>query len=322
MQVSVVVPTFKRPDLLARCLAALVEQSFDPTAYEIIVADDGSSDDTCHLVERLARATNGRPRLRYTPVCDTTGPAAARNAGWRAARGEIIAFTDDDCVPDPNWLQVGVDAFQPGISGVSGKVSVPLPACPTDYELNASHLENAEFVTASCFYRRCALEAVGGFDEHFQAAWREDCDLHFRLLETGHRLVTCAGAVVVHPVRVAPWGVSVGQQRKSMYSALLYKKHPTLYRKKIQTAPPWHYYRIVAALSACVAGLLAGRRSVAGASLLLWTVLTGRFCALRLRHTSKSPGHVAEMAITSAVIPPLSIFWRIRGAIRFRVLFF
>src|SRR5579884_2504543 len=107
---SVVVPTYRRPDLLDRCLAALVAQDLGPQAYEIVVADDAASEETGRQVERWA--TNDRPALRYVPVRHAHGPAAARNAGWRAARGEVIAFTDDDTVPDPGWLREGVAALK------------------------------------------------------------------------------------------------------------------------------------------------------------------------------------------------------------------
>jgi hypothetical protein len=127
--------------------------------------------------------------------------------------------------------------------------------------------------------------------------------------------------VVVHPVRPASWGVSIRQQRKRSYNALLYRKHRILYRERIQATPPWRYYRIVGALFATTIAVLAGRRRVAGGAALLWLILSGQFCAARLRGTSHAPKHVADMVITSALIPPLAIFWRIRGAIRFRVPF-
>src|SRR4051812_39670363 len=105
IRASVVVPTYRRPDLLDRCLSALVAQDFDPAACEVIVADDAAGDETRRQVEKWAGAS--RFALRYVAVGPPHGPAAARNAGWRAARGEVVAFTDDDCVPDPGWLRAG-----------------------------------------------------------------------------------------------------------------------------------------------------------------------------------------------------------------------
>ncbi|HMQ54642.1 MAG TPA: glycosyltransferase [Anaerolineae bacterium] len=320
IQVSVVVPTFKRPDLLQRCLEALMAQDFDPAAYEVIVADDAASAETEAVVQ--AQAAVAAPRLRYLAVTGQHGPAAARNQGWQAAEGAIIAFTDDDCLPEPDWLRAGVAAFEAEVAGVSGRVIVPLPASPTDYERDAAGLEQTEFVTANCFYRREALAAVGGFDERFTAAWREDSDLFFALLARGSRLAYAPAARVVHPVRPARWGVSLSQQRKSFFNALLYKKHPDFYRQYIQAGPPGHYYSILAALGLAFSGVMGRCRWLALGATGVWLFLTGRFCRRRLRHNSRALSHVSEMVVTSALIPPLAVFWRIWGALKFRVVFF
>lgn len=331
--VSVVVPTYQRSELLNRCLAALVKQNFDSTTYEIIVADDAASEETERLIAdwvekigRVSSAYKSTPPLRYIAVTATQGPAAARNAGWQAASGEIIAFIDDDCIPDPNWLSAGVAAFTDGVIGVSGRLIVPSPAVPTDYELNAAELEKAEFATANCFYRRDAIAQVGGFDERFTVPWREDSDLFLTLLKQvgtnhGGLLKQAPNAIVVHPIRPAPWGVSLKQQRKSMFNALLYKKHPILYRQKLPPVTPWHYYWMMAALVVAIASLLMHWQTGAIAALTVWATLTVWFCLQRLQHTSHTPQHITEMAVTSVLIPPLSIFWRITGAIKFRVFF-
>ncbi len=326
-RVSVVVPTFRRPDLLERCLSALTTQDIDPTDYEIIIVDDAACDDTRMQVECWIEYTKGCGHtIRYLPVTGSHGPAAARNLGWRAAHGEIIAFTDDDCLPNPDWLQAGLAAFHEDIVGVSGKIIVPLEHTPTDYERNAALLAKAEFVTANCFYRRDALTMVGGFDEHFTMAWREDSDLVFRLLEQvspdiPSLLAYAPKAVVVHPVRPSSWGASLRQQHKSMFNALLYKKHPALYRQRIQATPPLHYYCILGTLLVTLMSTIAGYWLLGLGAVCVWILMTGRFCLLRLDHTSHSPRHILEMIVTSILIPPLAIFWRIAGAIRFRVFF-
>src|SRR5919199_1033676 len=120
LRASVVVPTFRRPESLSRCLAALCAQAFDPAAYEVIVADDAASDEARRVVRCWAERAAARGlALRYVPVTGAHGPAAARNAGWRAAHGPIIAFTDDDCVPTPDWLAAGGGpVFGGGAGGV------------------------------------------------------------------------------------------------------------------------------------------------------------------------------------------------------------
>jgi cellulose synthase/poly-beta-1,6-N-acetylglucosamine synthase-like glycosyltransferase len=320
-RVSVVAPTYHRPELLARCLAALVSQSLDPNEYEIIVADDAASDATCRQVEELA--AHAGVTIRYVAVATAHGPAAARNAGWKAAHAPIIAFTDDDTAPDPNWLAAGVAALESDaeLAAATGRTVVPLPDAPTDYERNESGLENSEFLTANCFCRRDVLKELGGFDERFRAAWREDSDLHFALLRSGRRIARVADAVVVHPVRPASWGISLKQQRKVQYDALLYKKHPALYQQRIRARPPSRYYLTVVTLAAGATALALGYFAVGVAALIVWAGLTVAFCLRRLRGNARTLRHVAEMALTSALIPPLSIFWRLYGAARFRVLF-
>ena len=86
---------------------------------------------------------------------------------------------------------------------MGGRIRMPIPSEPTDYERDANGLERAEFVTANCFGASVGLERLSGFDEGFRLAWREDSDLHFRLLRIGARLVHAPRAVVVHPVRPA-----------------------------------------------------------------------------------------------------------------------
>lgn len=285
LRVSVVVPACGRPELLARCLGALEKQTLSRDAYEVIVADDS--------------------RLR-------SGPAAARNRGWRRARAGVIAFTDDDTEPLPEWLGQGLKAIEHA-DAAAGRIVMPVPAAPTDYERDAQGLERSEFVTANCFVRKEMLERLGGFDEGFRMAWREDSDLHFRLLRCGARVARAPDAVVVHPVRPASWGVSLKQQRKVMFDALLFKKHRQLYRERIRAGARWDYYAIVGSLVAAAAGF--------GPALLLWGVLTARFFVRRLRGASKRPAHVLEMLVTSILIPPLAVFWRFAGALRYRVAF-
>jgi glycosyltransferase involved in cell wall biosynthesis len=319
VHVTAVVPTYRRPDLLDRCLSALLDQDLGPAAYEVIIADDAASDQTRRQLAKWAQLA--RPALTYVPVRGPHGPAAARNAGWRAAHGEIVAFTDDDCVPDRCWLRAAAAALTNDVSAGWGRIRMPLPEPPTDYERNEAGLERAEFATANCFCRRDALQAVGGFDERFTMAWREDADLFFTLLESGRRVVHAPEAVVLHPVRPGRWGISLGQQRKSQFNALLYKKHPALYRERIQPGPPWHYYAATAGLSAAAAGALAGLGPVALAGGALWGLVTAGFCARRLRGTSHAPRHVAEMLVTSPLVPVLSVYWRLRGAGKYRVFF-
>jgi hypothetical protein len=321
--VSIVVPTYRRDALLRRCLDAILAQHLDLADAELIVVDDGRSPSTRALVGSFA-ALHAAPRLRYVhPPTGARGPAAARNAGWRAAEGAIIAFTDDDTVPARDWLAAGMQAIAPeDVTAAWGRVKVPVPTRPSDWERNVARLDGAEFLTANLFVRRGVLAAVGGFDERFKRAWREDSDLWFTLLERGGgRVVHAPDALVLHPVRSARWGVSLGLQKNMLFDALLYKKHPRLYRQQIAARPPLRYYFVVAALVIALAGAALGFERAAAIAGAGWLAFTLAFAAQRLRGTRKSPGHVGEMIVTSAAIPPLAVFWRLAGAARFRVLF-
>lgn len=319
LAVSVVMATCRRPQLLRRCLDALLRQTLPREAYEIIVVDDGATAETRAVVAELA-TRHGAPALRYLLPQGTKGPAGARNRGWRAASAPVIAFTDDDTVPDADWLCQGLLGLGQHVA-VCGRVVVPTASVPTDHEQNTRGLETAEFVTANAFVRRAALEAVGGFDERFTRAWREDSDLHFSLMARGGTVGSAPHAIVLHPVRAAPWGISLAQQANVYFDALLYKKHPELYRERIRSRPPWHYFIIVGCSVAALGCMLA---QAWAAALLLWLVALGGiagFALRRLRGTAHTPAHIAEMLVTSAAIPFLAVYWRVAGAWRFRVLF-
>ncbi|MFL5244215.1 MAG: glycosyltransferase family 2 protein [Gemmataceae bacterium] len=319
VSISVIVPTYKRPALLSRCLAALARQNYEPSNYEVIIADNAADPETRSVIDQWAAQVN--LCVRYLPAAQTPGPAAARNAAAREARGKIFAFTDDDCVPELGWLRAGEAALSMGAAAAAGSVRVPLPEAPTDYERNEAGLERAEFVTANCFCRRAAFNAIGGFDERFTMAWREDSDLFFSLLERGYQVIPAPAAVVLHPVRPGHWGISLKLQRKSMFNALLYRKHAGLYRQRVQPHPPWLYYGIAASVLTAFVAAAVRQPAVAGAAGSLWLFLTARFCVQRLRQTTRRPGHVLEMIVTSSLVPLLSVYWRLRGALRYRVLF-
>lgn len=320
VQVSVVVPTCNRPQLLNRCVASLVLQNFDPDRFEIIVVDDRPSEETRKVVERWAEHTAmDGPKVTYLPSPGPHGPAAARNKGWRAAQGAIIAFTDDDTIAGSDWLENGLRAFNDRVHAVWGRIVMPLSGTPTDYQLDAKKLEASVFVTANCFCRKRVLEELGGFDERFRFAWREDSDLYFRLLDYPANIVHAPKAVITHPIRPAGWGTSLSQVKKVQFDALLYKKHPGLYRQTIRATPRWDFYITVLALLTALLCLVAGAFSSAALAGAIWAFMTARFSMKRLRDTSRSPGHVAEMIITSILIPPLAVFWRAVGAVKFRV---
>lgn len=320
--VSVVVPTWKRPGLLEKCLNTLLSQVFPANSYEIIIVTDGPDDDSCRLVRQYQQL--GHKHLYCISNSSKLGPAAARNKGWQIAKAPLVVFTDDDCLTSPDWLMAYHQAFcDSGLHLVAftGNVTVPMPPVPTDYEQNVAHLSTAEFITANCACSRAALLAVNGFDEAFPVAWREDSELQFKFISHNIPVFKVTTAKVVHPVRPAPWGISLKEQKKSIYNALLYKKYPGLYRLKISSSPQWHYYGIIICIVFAIAAMAAGSSGWLIPAATGWAVLTGYFILKRLKGTSRSARHIAEMVYTSLFIPFLSVYWTLYGSFRYKVLF-
>ena len=135
------------------------------------------------------------------------------------------------------------------------------------------------------------------------------------------QVVSAQRALVLHPVREAAWGVSLREQRNMAFDALLYKKHPALYRQRIRARPPLAYYGVVLALVAVLAAAAAGQFALMLAAAAIWLLLTWKFCRVRLSGTSHRPRHVAEMVATSVAIPVAAVYWRLAGALRYRAPF-
>jgi GT2 family glycosyltransferase len=193
-----VVATHNRSDHLDRLLRALAEQDRPPD--EVVVVDDGSTDATPAL---LARYGNGNLPLSVIRRDRAGGPATARDEGWRAASGDLVAFTDDDCVPAPGWLAAGQRAWG-GDSEVfiQGRTE-PEEEHPGPFSrtLRVDGL-HAAFPTCNILYPRSLLERVGGFDtEAFgRLPGGEDCDLAWRAIEAGAQPLFAPDAVVQHAV--------------------------------------------------------------------------------------------------------------------------
>ncbi|MBD5633461.1 MAG: glycosyltransferase, partial [Candidatus Eremiobacteraeota bacterium] len=209
--IDIVVPTIGRPSLAL--LLASLGRARGPRPERIFVVDDRR--DSC---TPLALGAHDADLERRIVVLSGRGggPASARNVGWRASRALWVAFLDDDVLVNDDWLARLVEdlAHAPlDVAGSTGRVRVPLPPDrkPTDWERNVAGLETARWITADCAYRRSELLAVGGFDERFPRAYREDSDIALRIVARGRRIVAGERGVT-HPVRPAPWYISVSLQ--------------------------------------------------------------------------------------------------------------
>lgn len=304
---------------MINCLRSLNKQTINANSFEIIIVSDGKDEETEQVLKPWYRS---KLHISYLALPEKKGPAAARNLGWLSASAPLIAFTDDDCQPSPNWLAaILILANERPLIAISGTTIVPLSNHPTDFEMNTAGLEKAEFITANCACTKAALIATGGFDERFKLAWREDSDLHFKLIAHHIPVLKSAGAIVVHPTREAPWGICIKEQRKAAFEALLFRKFPKLYQQKIGFSTIWHYYLINFLWLIILFSAFFEQFTITKIAILFLAVLIIAFTAKRLKKTSKSIGHVTEMFSTSIIIPTISIYWRLYGAIKYRVLF-
>jgi HAD superfamily hydrolase (TIGR01662 family) len=312
---TVVVPTIGRPSLDA-LLDALAAAS-GPRPAELVVVDDRPAGDALHI---------DRPELPPVRVLRTGGggPARARNLGWRAARTPWVAFLDDDVVPDADWyerLAADLADLPPDVAGSQGRVHVPLPADrrPTDWERGTAGLATSSWITADLAYRRDVLAAVGGFDERFPRAFREDSDLALRVMDTGARLVRGQRGVT-HPVRPVDRWISVRTQAGNADDVLMRRLHGPGWRARAD-APlgrrPQHL--AVTAAGAVALGLALARRPRAAAlAALAWLAGTAEFAWARIAPGPRDRAEVTTMAATSAVIPPLATWHWLRGIVRHR----
>lgn len=313
---AVVIPTIGRPELADLIRAADVE----PRPIRIVVADDRrAAGDPLLLPPTNAPLVVVRSGGR--------GPAAARNAGWRAAGSDAdwIAFVDDDVVLAPDWnAQLVADLTgQPETVGASqARLEVPLPAGyrPTDEERRTTGLVGAPWITADMAYRRSVLESTGGFDERFPRPFREDADLALRTVRAGFDIVW-GERRTVHPVRSrGGWRGSIAVQAGNADNALLRAKFGPTWRRQIGTRPgrTGRHLLTVTAAAATVAAILAGRPRLAVGAGLGWAALTAEFALRRIGPGPRTAPEIAAMIVSSVAIPPAALYHRLRGELGVR----
>jgi glycosyltransferase involved in cell wall biosynthesis len=302
MTIDVVVPTIGRTTL--RTLFASIARAAPDFEGRIIVVDDrprrahvldfGDLDSA--IAERVVVVESGG-----------RGPAAARNAGWRRSEAQWIAFLDDDVIVTADWyrdLRSDLAACVERCAGSQGNVTVPLDPRrkPTDWERNVAALETSAWITADMAYRRPVLNELGGFDERFRRAYREDADFALRVRRAGYELVK-GRRRTIHPVRAAdPW-ISVRLQAGNADDVLMDALHGRDWRRNAQApqgAWPEHAKTAAAAVVA----------TVAAAS---WAALTARFAWRRIAPGPRTPLETAAMLATSVVIPFAACYHRLRG---------
>jgi GT2 family glycosyltransferase len=318
-EIAVVVPSHDRPLRLRWLLNALEEQTLDRGRFEVVVAHDSGGTETDTVLGEHALARTGVLRgLRFEPG---PGPAAKRNAAWRAARAPVIAFTDDDCRPPRDWLERLLAAASAAPRAVVQGRTEPDPE-----ELNLLHraahvltqrVEPPDPWAQTCniAYPRVLLEQLGGFDEALPVAAGEDTDLALRARAAGAELVAAPEALTYHAVDPVTLAEALRQAWRWQHMPYVAARHPEI-RREVLLGLFWKPEH--AAILLALAGVLAARRSPLALLLLLpWARLRlppyGGSPRGRLRGVLELPGRAAEDLVGVAALA--------RGSVRHRTLF-
>ncbi len=233
--VSVVIPTRNRRELLKDAIVSLFAQSYPKDRYEVIIVDNSSRDGTEEMVYSLQQ---GSPCVLHYYCKENEGPGSSRNLGIAKARGTIIAFTDSDCVADPHWLEHGVSRIADEVGLVMGK-TLPNPHQPARTLQYTQKVlwNNGLYQTCNIFYRKTALENVGGFSPDFSGLnifgqrVGDDTDLAWRVKEKGWKSVFTNNAVVYHhiyPLSIRRAIFNFLQINANIAFPRLVKRHPGL----------------------------------------------------------------------------------------------
>lgn len=226
--VTVVCATYRRPAAVARLLRALAGQDLE-RPFEVVLCDDGSGPEVLAELRRLVAASDLDVVLLEQP--ENRGAATARNVAWRTARAPFVAFTDDDCQPQPGWLSAGLARLEAGASVVVGQVTPdPAQSASTGPWSRTLVVSSARyFQTANAFYRTADLAELDGFDVSLVHGG-EDTDLGLRLCELrGVQPEYAPEALVLHDIRAGgAWALARMSATRWVDLPLVLRKHPAL----------------------------------------------------------------------------------------------
>ena len=236
-KISVIVPTYNRLELLKDQVNALMSQSLSSEHYEVLVVNDGSKDGTDAFLDQVGSFYANLRVFHH----QNGGPAKARNTALGVAQGDIIAFTDDDCIVDHNWLETILSKWDDSLVGMQGATYTDRDkVTPLTHQIDNETGHNS-VPTCNAAYLRSALIAIDGFDESFPSPHNEDADVSWRIQQRGN-VTFCPQMRVYHPPRKDSFR-KVSRRMNIMESEFtLYQKSPALYRKYRDKGPLLHIY--------------------------------------------------------------------------------
>lgn len=234
-KISVIVPTYNRVKSLQVAIGCLINQTLDSNLYEVIIVDDGSHDTTLYTLKELMLRHH---QLKYIFQANK-GPAAARNTGLKAARGRIVAFTDDDCEVAQDWLETILKSFNEDkrLVGLQGSTyTTKSEVTPLTHQVE--NLEgNHAIPTCNAAYRKDAILKINGFDCKFPYPHNEDTDVAWRIAPLG-RVKFNKDMKVHHPPRKDSFKKVASRMKVLTSEFALYYKNKSDY-KKFRGGTPW-----------------------------------------------------------------------------------
>lgn len=247
VDLSVITSTRNRASVLGRCLEALTAQTLDPERYEILVADDASTDETRAVIAAAQRKAGCAIRAITLP--QRSGVAGSRNRAIPAARGEVIVFVDDDSLAPPAFLAAHLDAHTAHADGIVCRGPVIVTRSldrPFGARGGLLDISTAYFDTDNGSVRRDVLMRVGLFDEQFFPYGWEGLDLGLRLRTLGLRRVYRRDAALYHyQPEVSPGSLETmltKEEERARTARLFYAKHPTFEARLAVQMTPFHLW--------------------------------------------------------------------------------
>lgn len=311
---SVVIPTHRRPKTLGRLLESLQRQTYPRELFEVIVVP--TKDDPGIAV---ARAFGVRVAEPERDPWQGRNPSFKRNHGVSAARGEWIAFTDDDCVAAPGWLAAFAEQTS-GFEALEGAVRIPKP---DDGRLTLTYKgllllgQRGGYQTCNMAYRRDVFLQVGGFDLEFPF-YLEDTDLAWSVLDRGGTIGFAEAAVIEHPVPPPEPIRLLHAARRYVLLPYLKGKHPERYRAA-RMRPLGRGARVYLLLYALALGsAILGEQAYAAAALAAVVALAAAH-TLKLFWGCRFERH--ELLVTAGllpIVPVVAAFQLVRGLLRYR----
>ncbi len=225
---SIVIPAYNSAKLLSRCLEALEKQSAPNVEFEVIVADDGSTDETLEMLSQFKAQTE--LNLQWTSI-PNYGPGNARNAGVAKSAGSWIGFIDADVIPDPDWVKNAIQLIQqkPDAGAFEGRTEVTQRNLATPFTHQTENTDGGRYPTCNLLVRR----NLANFHPAYLIPFREDTDLAFSILASGYSIIFAPELIVEHPPLSSSYSRPLVLARRYYYDGLLARRFPSRYQLEL-----------------------------------------------------------------------------------------